>query len=997
MSTWGALGRREFLALAGVLGLGCPGKERGVSQTPSPPAAPVGPQGWDRWIAAQQAVRQSPDHLVARAKRLVEAKDAQAIFAFVRDEIAVLPGARTASGMSYREARWGTRGTLRGGMGTVREKAQLLRDLLRQAGHEAKTMLHDGDSPTDEQVEAMILRPPRRRLALPPIEGTPPLPEENVVFDTPTPEMRALAERIAAPLPEDAKESAPQEAWSWESSATPVVELQQDGKPVYLDLFRPEGGFGIEPKRITQEMRELVVPKITVELQMVRAGAPTTPISLVKQTLHADQLAGRQLMVQTQPAVDPATLKQAGLDDLNLFIPVLQVQALDGDTEGLEPALGDPFTVGGSVLSVDDEGTVRIDGEPYADGKSDAARRVTSLEVVATDSSRFDDVALRVVARDASGEVVEGLTAGDFVIADEDRRRPHVLRDNHVAPHITFLSDSSLSMPTTYRGAEGEAFFDELRKRIQALVPGAQIESSSTSSNIWTHTAEAALKQPNLVIYATDGHVNDKPTPAIRRALASGPPVLIMDVTSRHAARLEEIAEAAGGERIPIADPAAFEEAVLKAAKSAEPGGYAMTYLAPAEGPPKRTVRVALAERPEVAATTTYDVPPKAERLVADSIVGLYLIIKQGRHTVHHRIAGLSYVDRAPLEVQREAIRACRRALVGSTILSFEAGMPSATQLTDDFITAALTRRPLSKALENEDDDALREYFATGGQSLLPQELVALQAPLSAAWGDGVVVVPHQLRLVIFGMEVDAEGKVQSRIDIPGFGVWTGHARDGRRAFDHTLLATTEIALREGAFPQSTVQAIGDASLKRLSWRGTESQVETGDYITDALRKRELYERRGHHLLGADGVGAFFQVDKRTGALVALLPDGRGGAGGPSVHDRLALNVAILNVLIHLASMAGLMGGGFAAGVAGVSLGIVAAYGQRLAKLYAAVATAINNMDASQLPAQAREMVLRSACDVVTTMATGLIGLAAALVGLFGALGYNVCDVPAEK
>ena len=47
--------------------------------------------GFDVWCLAQQAVRESPDHLVERARLAVRTRRLESIFAFVRDEILVYP------------------------------------------------------------------------------------------------------------------------------------------------------------------------------------------------------------------------------------------------------------------------------------------------------------------------------------------------------------------------------------------------------------------------------------------------------------------------------------------------------------------------------------------------------------------------------------------------------------------------------------------------------------------------------------------------------------------------------------------------------------------------------------------------------------------------------------------------------------------------------------------------------------------------------------------
>ena len=101
------------LALAFAVGCAC-----------GPESAPVG-DAYDVWRDMQHTLRTSPDHRAARADALVTADDTEGLFAFVRDEIALVPG-REGYVLAATEGRWGAAATLRGGAGTARERVDLL-------------------------------------------------------------------------------------------------------------------------------------------------------------------------------------------------------------------------------------------------------------------------------------------------------------------------------------------------------------------------------------------------------------------------------------------------------------------------------------------------------------------------------------------------------------------------------------------------------------------------------------------------------------------------------------------------------------------------------------------------------------------------------------------------------------------------------------------------------------------------------------------------------
>lgn len=111
---------------------------------------------FDVYRELRDALRESPDHRTERARRLVEAGDAEALFAFVRDEILLIPDDVNRFVDGGASIRWGTRATLRGGAGTAREKSELLAELLRDAGFEARVLRGPWERPADTR--AMFLR-----------------------------------------------------------------------------------------------------------------------------------------------------------------------------------------------------------------------------------------------------------------------------------------------------------------------------------------------------------------------------------------------------------------------------------------------------------------------------------------------------------------------------------------------------------------------------------------------------------------------------------------------------------------------------------------------------------------------------------------------------------------------------------------------------------------------------------------------------------------------
>ena len=112
---------------------------------------------WTAWAEISAQLALSPDNLPARADALVAGKDATKIFEFVRDAVATYPPTATGFAGAVTAQRWGLKGTLRGGAGTPREKAELLVSLYQRAGFTAEVVVGTAD-PAKLDGQKVLLR-----------------------------------------------------------------------------------------------------------------------------------------------------------------------------------------------------------------------------------------------------------------------------------------------------------------------------------------------------------------------------------------------------------------------------------------------------------------------------------------------------------------------------------------------------------------------------------------------------------------------------------------------------------------------------------------------------------------------------------------------------------------------------------------------------------------------------------------------------------------------
>ena len=104
---------------------GCGPKETSFTGKGKPP--------YKVWEEMLKALENSPDHLSARMKQLIESKDPKAMFDFVREEITLMPSEPNSLRNSGTQLKWGIDGILRYGMATPREKAELLHKMFTEA------------------------------------------------------------------------------------------------------------------------------------------------------------------------------------------------------------------------------------------------------------------------------------------------------------------------------------------------------------------------------------------------------------------------------------------------------------------------------------------------------------------------------------------------------------------------------------------------------------------------------------------------------------------------------------------------------------------------------------------------------------------------------------------------------------------------------------------------------------------------------------------------
>lgn len=894
---------------------------------------------------AQAIVRQSPDHLPARADDVVETKDPQKIFEFVRDQILTYPPDIDGFTNSVSAQRWGVRGTLRGGAGTPREKAELLASLYERAGFQA-TVVRGKADPAKLDGKKVLLRAIERTFAPPATAaearrirvalGNDP-PMMRSVIDADGTKAKALAAALLAALPKDAAAT----PFDFTLTDFPLVRVKVGGQDQFANPMAPDAVFGdpVTDGAPVGASGAYTPPSVLVRLEGARADKPFDRFTLVENTYDAEDIVGRRINLAFAPPVDVKTLARTLPRSLTTFVPVLSVagSGMTQDDRDRLGVAGKPVSIGGDVYDLDANGKVTINGtvlpDPDADPK--AAAQVVSVGAAA-DGASFPEVRLRVSALDKSGTGVPHLAAASITVTEDGEPVSFTITQNEAPPpRVVLLFDASTSVPASFRGAGAVTVGNQMVNSLYAKYPKAQIRvgtidfgvlwtdggwatsqtaalaevgqlsAATGSSEIWQALKEADDEAPTLIVLVTDGDATDEPTPQYKNAIASGPPVVSIGVGTVVQATLDEVSALSGGKTFPVTAQMDAVDAVMQSVDERAVEDYVIHFEAPSKGAAKRNVEVTINGK---SATATYDVPTAPT--TPPALSGLYLTVRANGREVTRTVAGFAHgFTTAPQEIGKATLDDVRALLLGRVSIAVEGAAPMPAVILDDWIADKLTLRPIWDAAQAHDQKAVYAALEQGF-SVTPGKLPLAQPPLPDAASKDALTFETGLRLATFVMKAFDGGPVTHELDLFPLSQWTTASDDPRDAYERTLGATAALAVNEaGLFAgTSTYAALSGKKLVAVASNVARDQagLTAEEQATWAVLQDPFSNK--YTLLTPGKPGPFWAVEDATGTVIGIQPDGAGGAGEDACSTYNAAN----NIL-NLASLAG--------GFMGVSVG----------------------------------------------------------------------------
>lgn len=861
---------------------------------------------FEAWREVQQSLRASPDHLPGRAEALVAAGDVDGLFALVRDDIALVPGQSGFFSSAWAE-RWGTRATLRGGMGTMRERADLLAELVRATGAEAEVW--EGEPEAGFDVQAALAHAPNRAVryaatAEQRAQWDEALPATTAGWSfSPLDSSGAVAAAVVDGVHAAGIDGSSAIGFDWDVGRIPFVRATVAGVTVDLNPNVPGAARGearVEAPYPSGESGGMA--SFTVQLEVEREGSFERTL-LVERTWTADEIVGRTV---TAAFSTPYSFLEAAVtpaQDAWTFVPYLAVDGAGlGDEEAQAlSAVGDPITRGGAVLALGDDGSLLIDGQHVAAPPSDPARLDAVAAVqIDVDEAAFPEIHVAVSCEDAGGALVEDLAADAFrVLEDGVEQRAVLQRSRAPAPAVLLLFDRSSSLPAEFL-AEAATTGHTIAAAVFDAVPGALIQVAGmdfgrpagsglfvstleevdaqladlggAASEVWHNLDVAADSGASVIVLISDFVAEDAETEDFAQNIAAGPPVLAVAVGDADGEAADRVVALTDGQRIDGTDAAAVAAGTAAFVAARDAYSYVLAYVASTSGKAQRAVTVTV-DADRLDAADVY-LPP-ALPAPTPAIAHLYLTVLAN---------GRSVTRTLPPEL-----------LFGRAVVMVEAGPPSLSVKLDEHIGERFAYEPVFAAiLAGDEPEAWRTLQSSRGRTPVGLRFAFSSSARELA---GPATFPDGLSAAI-------------AVDRPEWGVGIHHSLDwlavvSRRTpladpvagFEETLGRTAYLAAIEQArYDTSTAGLLEGEALG--SFPAGSVDFELGpEWYTPAL---PYFQRELAAPLDGDPI-AFWAVDPFTGDVIGGLSDGTGGATQVEVEATLQQ----IEVILSLAERAG--------------------------------------------------------------------------------------------
>ncbi|WP_298288083.1 hypothetical protein [uncultured Lutibacter sp.] len=927
------------------------------------------------WEDMIKMLEQSPDHLVGRRKVLVASKNPKAMTEFVRDSFQILPSKRDFYKYIATETQYGTEMALRCGLATPREKAEILKNMLVEAGFEAKVVWETTTISLDKVKDITFRQyipefdPPISNRKMRKWHKALGVTETNRSFET-IPDFQQKTEALANDLLGQIKEEYIREKpteQGFDEKGIPSVVFYENEEEKYAHIFDPEVPFGqLHPTNENKEIkdaREFKEPKeqdITATLSCRNVMDKWNETTLVSGTWKLSELLGNQLQVQFLNNMTFGDQATKSVSQISNFTPCLALQDIHKDVSYVEKRsfLGEPITLEGEkvlerytpIVQSEEELTVALNNIRSLEGK--------------VYPQAFPKVRLELEPKDAEGNIVGGLSIGNFELVDNGQPIVGWMKQNSISPKILLMYDTSGSMPKAYRGDGIKEFLTQTEGMIREAYPSAQVFLQETDSTLYTSLLNGKQFDADLILYATDGENSDEYDTSYESIYNAGPPAILLNVYNKeiHYKRLRENIDfteiAADDQETTIAE-------IKKYVDQLSFPTYVLTYNSFEEDKDHKLIVKIKGTEHQIELPYNF---PMNDNLLGNRMIGLYLTIKgKGMGTIKRVLAGYKpHLDRngAHIKPNRQMIHEVHETLLGGLVMSFEREAPTLSLQLTEYLQTLLSNREWFEAYQDNNIPKALEELGKGTLSY-PQILLSMMQPLQDQATEKAITYPKGFRTcIIKAIPGYYNKKTRISFDYLPTSEYLSVTRSGEGGFRETLKKTAQLAILEGhMFDDSAYSHLKGKPLLLNMDSGSDEQFVKKAYKENFLHYYSILLGRSE-LKFVDTTlqtKSIWKIDRTNGELYGILPDETGGGGSTTEEQLKALQVVVQEYSKLVARM---NLGMTMTGIGTMPIGIVATYSITLVKLYALASQALIIMDAGGMDEKINEALGALACDV---------------------------------
>lgn len=973
------------------------------------------------WRQMIEVLEKSPDHLIGRRKALIATKDPIAMTEFVRDNFQILPQIYYFMRYTENSVLHGVDGALRSGMATPREKAEILKDMLVEAGFEAR-VVNEYIQFSEDELKDIVFRtyqpefdPKISKEQMKSWKKSLGADSSNGTFKEISDSLKlasSFENQFMEHLSDFDYKRLGNDFRAPGGGIIPSVAYMVDGEDRYAHVFDPSIPAGElhtkNEKKIAKDAREIQSVEKEVKIRLAYRSAHESHIEkeLLAGSWQLEDLIGSTLSLQFLNNMDFKQQATHTISQIKSFTPSLSLQKIGADTEFMQArsVMGDPINLSGKVILEKEEEQSQKSEKSLLPGNTE---KVTGLKINAIPLA-FPEVRLEIFPTDADGKNIEGLTAANFQLTDNKNSVVGRMDKNVISPRVMVLYDTSLSMPHAYRKTEYlEKFKSDLEASIRGIYPAAEIKLQETGSDIYTSLLRAKQSEFDLIMYATDGDNNDKFNANYLEVYNSGQPMLILEVVkSSHT--YDELKKNISNL---ISIPAVDQEAVLEEVKSILSEltfpPYVMTYHSFAEKE-EHTLKVKINDK-ELSDQAIFRFPERNDVFLGERIVGLYLTLESKGVKVRRTLAGWD-TELTGYKPSRDFIDEVHEMFLGGALMAFEGEAPSLSIRLTEYLTAMLSHEKWFNAYREGDSENAVKFLEEGTLNYPPM-LLSMMQPLYEGFTKDTITFPSGFRSCMIKLKpgLYSPNSTVSFDYLPTSNYFTfSRSGEGKTNFTETMKKTMQFAVLESEmFQDSTLTQLKDKKLLELVKARKDSSFNNRvPRDIDPVFPRRIF-RAGEIVFFDDSLTstAYFKINKDSGELHANLPDGSGG-GGTSIEAQLNELGRVIKeyervVALMQLGIAGVGAAGAVNPIGGFALGVVANYGVTLVKLYAAVSETIILMDAGNLDDQIAQALAELACNVYKDivylgygkMGDGMAGIENLIGALGGEFSFIKCSV----